>query len=167
MEISFNTLVQSVIEGVSNKYFLLFLLSMMPITELRLTIPLGVILFKLNAILVFAVCVVANMAIGIVLIYILGFLMEYGSRYSIVSTVLDKIIFRSKGKFDRYRNHKRYSLILFVGIPLPGTGAWTGSLLAQVLSLNKGTSSASIAMGVILSGIIMTLLSVTGNIIIG
>ena len=167
MEISFNTLVQSVVDGISNRYFLLFLLSMMPITELRLTIPLGIIVLKLNILAVFFVCVFANMAIGIILIYVLEFLLNYGRKYLVIERLLEKIIFRSKDKFDKYKNHKRYSLILFVGIPLPGTGAWTGSLLAQVLSLNKQVSAASIALGVILSGVIMTLLSVTGNIIIG
>lgn len=167
MEISLSTYAQSFIDIISNRYLLLFILSMMPITELRLTIPIGIVLFQLNALLVFIICVAANILIGIILIYSLAFLIERFRGYSAVNFLLDKIVLRSKDKLDKYQYYKKYSLLFFVGVPLPGTGAWTGSLLSHILSLDKSSSSVSIVLGVLLSGVIMTALSITGNIILG
>ena len=70
-------------------------------------------------------------------------------------------------KSDSIKKYGYVGLILFVGIPLPGTGAWTGSLLAVLLNLDKKKSFICILAGVILASIIMTIISYgfVGNLI--
>ncbi len=167
MELTFSEIIQNFMDFISNPYLVLFFLSMMPITELRLTIPIGIILFKLNIFVVFLICVASNMLIGFFLIYTVSAIIRYAERFSFLKTILSRVIIRSKGKIDGYSSFKRYALVMFVGIPLPGTGAWTGSLVAHVLDLKKSDALLSVALGVVLSGVIMTVLSATGRIVIG
>ena len=153
----------------SDAYFqcvLLFIFSMFPITECRITIPIGIIAFKLPWYMVFILCVIANAAVGVFLIFTLDWLISIFSRINIFKKLLNKFIDRSEDKFEKYQRFKSNGLILFVGIPLPGTGAWTGALVSYIIGLNKGLSILSIILGVILSGIIVTILSLTGQKII-
>ena len=153
----------------SDAYFqcvLLFIFSMFPITECRITIPIGIIAFKLPWYMVFILCVIANAAVGVFLIFTLDWLISIFSRINIFKKLLNKFIDRSENKFEKYQRFKSNGLILFVGIPLPGTGAWTGALVSYIIGLNKGLSILSIILGVILSGIIVTILSLTGQKII-
>lgn len=69
---------------------------------------------------------------------------------------LEKKILSKKGQIEKYGY---LGLLLFVGIPLPGTGAWTGAGLAVLLNLNKKKAFVSIMLGVILASIIMSILS--------
>ena len=116
--------------------------------------------------MVFILCVIANAAVGVFLIFTLDWLISIFSRINIFKKLLNKFIDRSENKFEKYQRFKSNGLILFVGIPLPGTGAWTGALVSYIIGLNKGLSILSIILGVILSGIIVTILSLTGQKII-
>ena len=73
----------------------------------------------------------------------------------------------SEERYAKYEKYKSRALVLFVGIPLPGTGAWTGSLASHVIGLPKVSSILAIIQGVIVSGVIMTVLSVSGKIALG
>ena len=169
MELSINSYINEILKNASDPYFqglLLFLFSMFPITECRLTIPFGIMIFKLPWYIVFIVCVVANILIGSFLILTLDWFIELFRKNNFLDKIINKIIRRSEGKFDKYQRFKTNGLILFVGIPLPGTGAWTGALVSYILGLNRSLSVLSIIFGVLLSGIIMTILSLTGKAII-
>ena len=72
----------------------------------------------------------------------------------------------SEKRYAKYERYKSRALILFVGIPFPGTGAWTGSLVSHALGLPRSSSISSIAQGVIVSGVIMTGLSLSGSLLI-
>ena len=153
----------------SDAYFqcvLLFIFSMFPITECRLTIPFGILVFGLPWYLVFFICVVSNAIVGTFLVIALDWLINVFSRIGFFNRLIEKLIYSSKGKYHKYNRFKSSGLLLFVGIPLPGTGAWTGALVSYVIGLHKGLSMIAIIQGVILSGIIMTILSVTGKAII-
>ena len=77
------------------------------------------------------------------------------------------LVMLSQKKYERYEKYKSHALTLFVAIPFPGTGAWTGSLISYAIGLNKKKSAFCIVKGVLISGIIMTFLSVSGKVIIG
>ena len=164
------TLNQNIIDFIAsyfgNEYLILFFLSLLPITELRLSVPVGILLFKLSWVYVFAVCVLSNMIIGVLLVLSLSFIIEFFSRFSFCDKILKRLMVLSERRYARYERYKSRALILFVGIPFPGTGAWTGSLVSHVLGLPKRSSISSIAQGVIVSGIIMTGLSLSGSVII-
>ena len=168
MELAFNqNIIDSIVYYIGNTYIILFLLSLLPITELRLSVPIGILLFKLSWIYVLTVCVISNILIGVLLVLGLGQIISICNKVPLLSKILKKLMILSEDRYSKYERYKSRALILFVGIPLPGTGAWTGSLASHVIGLPKRSSIAAIIQGVITSGIIMTVLSLSGKIIIG
>ena len=88
------------------------------------------------------------------------------------NTRSEKIVFwledKTLKKRDKIDKYGIWGLLLFVAIPLPGTGGWTGALLASLLHLDKKKSFGVIALGVFIAGLIMTVLSlVVGNAVFG
>ena len=89
-------------------------------------------------------------------------------RFKKIGSVIIKLEEKSLSKADNVRKYKLWGLFLFVAIPLPGTGGWTGALLASLLHLDKKKSFGVIALGVFIAGLIMTVLSlVVGNAVFG
>ena len=169
MELTLHPFIQNILNSASNELFqclLLFIFSLMPVTECRLTIPFGILVFGLPWYIVMPICVLSNALIGVFLVLVLDKLITVFSKVAMLKTIIDKLIISSKGKYKKYNRFKSSGLLLFVGIPFPGTGAWTGALISYVIGLNKGLSMISIVQGVILSGIIMTILSLSGKAII-
>ena len=168
MELSLNNqLFSSISDLISNDYILLFILSLLPITELRLSLPVGILILGLPWQLVLVVCVLSNSIIGVFLVYSLSWGIRVFSKLSFFKKVIDYFLILSKKKHEKYQKYKKYALIVFVGIPFPGTGAWTGALMSHAIGLDKKQSSFSIVIGVVMSGIIMTILSLSGKIILG
>jgi uncharacterized membrane protein len=168
MELALNQgIIDFITYYIRNEYAILFLLSLLPITELRLSIPIGILYFKLSWVYVFIICVASNALAGVFLVLALGKIIFICNRIPFLRSVLKRLMVLSEDRYSKYSRYKSRALILFVGIPLPGTGAWTGSLVSHVLGLSKTSSILAIIQGVIISGVIMTVLSVTGKIIIG
>jgi uncharacterized membrane protein len=169
VELTLHPYISEILREASGSYFqcfLLFLFSMLPITECRLTIPLGILVFGLPWYLVLFICVVSNAIVGVFLVFALDWLINVFSRLETFRNLIERLMYSSRGKYRSYNRFKSSGLVLFVGIPLPGTGAWTGALVSYVIDLHKGLAVISIIQGVILSGIIMTILSLTGKAII-
>ena len=168
MELALNQgIIDFITYYIRNEYLILFLLSLLPITELRLSVPIGILYFKLSWVYVFIICVFSNALAGVFLVLALGKIIFICNRIPLLRSVLKRFMILSEDRYSKYSRYKSRALILFVGIPLPGTGAWTGSLASHVLGLSKTSSILAIIQGVIISGVIMTVLSVTGKIIIG
>ena len=169
MELTLHPFIQNILNSASNElfqYLLLFIFSLMPVTECRLTIPFGILVFGLPWYIVMPICVLSNALIGVFLVLVLDKLITVFSKVAMLKTIIDKLIVSSKSKYKKYNRFKSSGLLLFVGIPFPGTGAWTGALISYVIGLHKGLSMIAIVQGVILSGIIMTILSLSGKAII-
>lgn len=144
------------------KYLIVFLVSMVPIIELRGAIPYAVA-FGLPLLPSYIIAIVGNM-LPVPFIYLFARkILEYGSdkKYT-------KKFFRwclKKGESGGKKLEKNagkgiyWALLLFVGIPLPGTGAWTGTLAASILNLNFKKSVLAVMGGVVLAGIIMGIIS--------
>lgn len=132
--------------------------SMLPIIELRGAIPLGASLglsWHINFLLSF----VGNMLpVPFILLFITKILqwMKKTKRFSKFALWLERKADKHKDKINKY---SFWGLFLFVAIPLPGTGAWTGSLIAALMKIKFGKAFLSIMLGVIAAGIIMTLAS--------
>lgn len=142
--------------AVGMKYFMTFLISMLPIVELRGAVPVGTAL-GLNPYLVLLVSVFGNvLPIPFVVIFarkIIMFLKKtrlFGRFAGWLSAKAEK----NKEKIIKY---EKLGLFIFVAIPLPGTGAWTGALVSSFLDLRLKNSLFPISMGVVAAGIIMTL----------
>jgi uncharacterized membrane protein len=135
------------------------LLSMLPIFELRGGIPVGVAVLDLNPLAVYAVCVLFNLIPVLPILLLLKPLRRILGKvppFRGIFRYLDRKVARQRATIERY---EELGLTLFVGIPLPVTGAWTGSILAALLDLRIGRSFLFIFLGVLLAGILVTLLT--------
>ena len=141
-----------------NKDIVIFVISLMPVLELRGGL-LAASILKIPYIKALIICVVGNLLpIPFVLLFLEMIFkwMEKWKPTKKVVTWLEKKGHSKRGQIDKYGY---LGLILFVGIPLPGTGAWTGSLVAILLGLDKKKSFICICIGVLLASIIMSILS--------
>ena len=145
-----------------NPYLYVFLISMLPFIELRGGIPYG-IFSSLNPFLTFLVAIAGNMLPVPFILLFLEDLEKYVRRWEKASKLLDWIFERTYKKADKkVRRWEYFSLILFVAVPLPGTGAWTGSLIAYLFKMNLRLSILMIFVGVMIAGIIVLVLSYYG-----
>lgn len=137
-----------------NKYFYLFCISMLPIVELRGGVPAGMAM-GLPFWEVYLVCVLGN-------ILPVPFLMLFSKRVltwlaerQVFGGFFQRIIDKADEKAHSIGKYELLGLWLFVAIPLPGTGAWTGSLVAAILRLRIIPAFFAICAGVLTSGLIM------------
>lgn len=148
------------------KYLLIMVISMIPIIELRGAVPIGIGM-GLQPILTIIACVIGNMLpVPIIHIFARKFLL-WGSKQKFIGKFCGFFIRKGeKASKKLLSNKNRYgtmiALIIFVGLPLPGTGAWTGTLGASFLGLDFKTTCISVVCGVIFAGIIMTAISLCG-----
>ena len=144
-------------------YFRIFILSMFPITELRASIPYGILKLELIPFYVMLVSIVGNILIGIVVIYVIGPSMNLIRNVKYFDNIILYIFRRTRKKGQMIYNLKFYGLIIFVAIPLPLTGVWTGALAAYLFGLSKIKSCIAIISGVLISSTIVTLISLFGK----
>ena len=145
------------------KYLLAFLISMVPVVELRGGVPIamGMGIDEIPAIIT---CVIGNM-IPMPFVYFLARkVLTWGSKKAVIGKACS--FFLNKGEragqkivAKTGRGGLFLALLLFVGIPLPGTGAWTGTMAASLLNMGFKSTMASVVLGVILAGCIMLLVS--------
>lgn len=137
------------------------LVSMVPVIELRGGIPFGVAL-GLPTWQAFAAAVVGNMIpIPFIVVYIRRILKWVRRRIPKVGRLIDKLEKKAHLKGRTVSRYKYLGLFVFVAIPLPGTGAWTGALVAAFLDMPLRRAIPSILCGVITAGLIMTFLTHT------
>ena len=152
--------------GGISKEVIIFIISLMPILELRGGL-LAASLLDVEFVKAASICVIGNvLPIPFVLLflkYVLTLFEKWNVTKKIVSW-LEKKVEEKREQIDKYGY---LGLIIFVGIPLPGTGAWTGSLLAVMLGMNRKKSFVCILIGVALAAVIMSILSygILGNLL--
>ena len=143
-------------------YLTVFLISMVPIAELRAAIPYSQAV-GLPLIPSYVIAIIGNM-LPVPVIYLFARkVLEIGSN---MPSIIGKFCRWCTAKGEKGGEQLKasagnsgifWALLLFVGIPLPGTGAWTGTLAASFLNLDFKTSISAVALGVVLAGIIMSL----------
>lgn len=148
-------------------YLLIFLISMVPLVELRGAIPYAIGFIEagenLNLALCYAIAIIGNMLPMPVIFFFARKVLEWGA---------DKKYTKKFFTFCLEKGHKGgeklkakagrglyFALFLFVGIPVPGTGAWTGTLAASLLDMDFKKSVIAVMSGVVLAGVIMGLIS--------
>lgn len=135
-----------------------FIVSMLPILELRG----GLIAAKLMDIeffKAFAICFIGNMVPIPFILFFIRKIFNLLKKIKKVEAVIEKIEARSLRKADNVRKYRLWGLFLFVAIPLPGTGAWTGALIADLLDIRIKHSFPVITVGVFVAGVIISALS--------
>lgn len=144
------------------KYIITFFISMVPLIELRGGVPFGTGM-DLPWHWCLIVCMIGNMIPVPLIFFFARKLLLWGSKKKVVgkfcSFCLQKGERGGKKLQEKAGRGIYVALLLFVGIPLPGTGAWTGTLAASILDLDFKKSTLAVVLGVLLAGIIMTVVS--------
>ena len=142
-------------ESVLGKLAMTFVMAMVPVVELRGAIPLGV-----AAGLPPAVAAVTAMAGNLMpvpcILLLLRRVFALMRKSAWLGPKVDQLERRAHLKGRKVRKYRTLGLVLLVAIPLPGTGAWTGALVADVLDIRMRTALPAIAAGVIIAGCITT-----------
>ena len=141
-----------------SKEALIFIISLLPILELRGGL-LAASLLKVEYLTALPICVIGNiLPIPFILLFIRR-IFALLKKTRTFRPLVAKLERRAMGKSDRIKEYEFVGLLLFVGIPLPGTGAWTGALIASLLQIDLKKSSIAILLGVGLAAIIMSFVS--------
>lgn len=143
----------------NNEALKVFILSMLPITELRFSIPYAINFYNLPVSLSVLLSIIGNILIGVVVIYLIGPIMTHMKKYSFFNTIISWIFKRTVNRSSIIERRKFYGLIIFVAIPLPLTGVWTGALASYLLNLPSSKSILAIIVGVLISSTIVTTLT--------
>lgn len=145
------------------KILVTFLISMVPIIELRGAIPVAVLLHELHPLLAFAVSVIGNLLpVPFIIIFIRKIFLWIRKHLPKLNSFIDSLEEKGKSKKDKVLKYGFWGLFIFVAVPLPGTGAWTGALIAAMMDMRLKRAFPSILLGVLAAGIVVTLLSSFG-----
>ena len=145
---------------------IIFIISMIPILELRGGL-LAASLLKISAVKAIPLCIVGNIIpIPFILLFIRQ-IFKLMKKTKVFRGIIEKLESRAMGKSDSIKRYEFVGLMLFVGVPLPGTGAWTGSLIASLLEIDVKKSSLAIFCGIIMATVIMYVVSygIVGNLV--
>lgn len=139
----------------------LALISILPIFELRFAIPFGVLILGINPFITFLICVIFNILIGILIYFLLDFLILLARKIKILDNIYQKKVLKiQKTIHPQVEKFGWIALALFIGIPIPLSGVYTGALAAKVIGMNKREFIVSCIVGVLIAGVIMLLLSI-------
>ena len=143
---------------IMKKYLIVFLISMVPLIELRGAIPYAV-LYKLNMPTSYIVAIIGNMLPVPIIFFFARKVLIWGQDKKIIGKFFTWCL--KKGEKGGEKLQKKggkglfIALMLFVGIPIPGTGAWTGTLAASFLNMGFKRSVIAVICGVLIAGVIM------------
>lgn len=144
--------------SVLGKYVLIFLISLMPILELRGGL-IAASLLDISPWSAFAVCMIANILIIPFVLFFIEAVLKFLSRIKKLGEFIDWFKNKTLKKKDTIEKYGYLGILLFVAVPLPGSGAWTGCFLAVLLGLDKKKSFLAALLGVLIAGVIMMIFS--------
>ncbi len=140
-----------------------FLTSMLPIIELRGALPLAINVFHISWPKAFLIAYIGNMIPAPFILWLLRPMVNLLSKIEIFKRFFNWLFERTRKKSNKMiEKYEEIGLMAFVAIPLPGTGAWTGALIAFLFGLDFKKSLLVIAIGVFIAGIIVSSLCLLG-----
>lgn len=139
-------------------YLEIMLLAMLPLTELRGAIPIGIAM-DLNPIAVYVASVIGSTIVSIPLILTFRHILNFFRNIDIFLPLVKKVDSKIETGMKRLKSISILGIILFVGIPLPTTGTWTAAAIASILKMRIKTSLLGVLIGNMMSGIIVSLIS--------
>lgn len=139
-------------------YLEIMLLAMLPLTELRGAIPIGIAM-DLNPIAVYIASVIGSTIVSIPLILTFRHILNFFRNIDIFLPLVKNVDSKIESGMKRLKSISILGIILFVGIPLPTTGTWTAAAIASILKMRIKTSLLGVLIGNMMSGIIVSLIS--------
>ena len=153
------------------KYLAVFLVSMVPLIELRGAVPIA-LGWGLDPVATYIICILGNMLPVPIIYFFARKVLLWGKDKRFIGKFFTFCLRKGERAGQKLssvagRHGLFVAMLIFVGIPLPGTGAWTGTLGASFLNMGFKSTVASVSLGVIMAGIIMGTISALGLHIFG
>ena len=139
-------------------YLWVFFLSMVPVLELRAAIPIGATL-GLEWVANYLICVIGNMIPVPIILLFVRHVLEWMKKIPRLDKIALWVENKAQKNTPKVQKYASLGLLIFVALPLPGTGAWTGALVAAMLDMRMKYAVPSIFCGVLIAGLIMSLAS--------
>jgi uncharacterized membrane protein len=149
-------------EFVQDPHWITLLLAMTPIGELRVALPWGITFGQLPWYDAFLWAVAGNFLIAVPIVLLLGPISNFLRRWTLGDRFFDWLFARTRRKGKMIETWEFLGLVIFVGIPLPVTGAWTGAAAAFLFGLSYRKSFLAIFFGLLMSATIVTIITLTG-----
>ena len=148
------------------KYLIIFIISLMPILELRGGL-IAASLLGLEPLPSYIICIIGNLIPVPLILWFLDIVFGFMKKHNILKKF---VLYCEKKGHDKKGQIEKYGfggLVLFVGVPLPGTGAWTGCLIATLLRMDKKKAFLAALLGVLMASVIMMIISygLIGNLV--
>ena len=141
-----------------SKEIVIFIISMVPILELRGGLLVSKLL-EVSITTAIPICIIGNIIpIPFILLFIKQ-IFKWMKKIKLFRGIIEKLEERAMGKSDSIKKYEFWGLVLFVGIPLPGTGAWTGSLIAALLDIDFKKAILAELLGIIIATVIISIVS--------
>ena len=156
------TLVQGIIDalgGSVGKEVIVFLISMIPILELRGALLVAGPLLGVPVGTAIPLCIVGNIIPVPFILLLITPIFKWMKGTRRLKPMVDKLESKAMSKSDKIEKYEFWGLVLFVGIPLPGTGAWTGSLIAALLGIKFKKAFPAVVLGICIATVIMGFIS--------
>lgn len=132
-----------------------FVISLMPILELRGGM-IAARLLEMPFLKAFSICYIGNMLPIPFIILFIKKIFKFLRRFSLFEKFITKLEAKTERNREKVLRYKSWGLLIFVAVPLPGTGGWTGALMAALLGIDMKRSLPIIALGVFIAGLIMS-----------
>ncbi|MFT5232347.1 MAG: putative membrane protein [Candidatus Krumholzibacteriia bacterium] len=136
-----------------------FLIAMLPVFELRGAIPAGYAMGMTNPVLIYLLAVAGNFVPVLPILFLIGPAERLLRRFPIMDRFFNWLFKRTVSRSAVIKKYESLGLILFVALPLPMTGAWTGSLAAYLFKLPLRLAIPCIIFGILIAGVVVSLLS--------
>ena len=152
------TLVQNIIDvlgGSMGKEAIVFIISMIPILELRGALLVAGPLLGVPVATAIPLCIIGNIIPVPFILWLITPIFNWMKGTRKLKPMVDKLEAKAMSKSDKIEKYEFWGLVLFVGIPLPGTGAWTGSLIAALLGIRFRKAFPAIVLGICMATVIM------------
>ncbi len=156
------TLVQSIIDALSGsvgKEAIVFIISMIPILELRGGLLVAGPLLGVPVSTAIPLCIIGNIIPVPFILLLITPIFKWMKGTKTFKPMVDKLEAKAMSKSDKIEKYEFWGLVLFVGIPLPGTGAWTGSLIAALLGVKFKKAFPAVILGICIATVIMWFIS--------
>ena len=146
------------LNGKVSKELIVFIISMVPILELRGGLVAAFVM-QIDSVRAIWYCVVGNIIPVPFILLLITPVFNWLKKTKTFRPLVEKLESRAMGKSEQIEKYQFWGLVLFVGIPLPGTGAWTGSLIASLLGVKFKKAFPAVILGIIMATVIMSVFS--------
>lgn len=140
-------------------WLVVFIISLFPILECRLGMFTAIVLLNMNPFVGFIISFLGNILPIPFILLLINWIFDILKKIPVINKPIYWLEEKTLKKRDKIDKYGIWGLLLFVAIPLPGTGGWTGALLASLLHLDKKKSFGVICVGVFIAGLIISVLS--------